>query len=81
MNCNCNEAWPGKRFYDQVYNQMPDSMKLSLGPFGPEKLDNWNRDAYYNYITPRYRLPFALNPWVGQTGWAFQLSPYLWHYW
>jgi len=78
--CIYPEAWPGKQYYDAAYYQMPDSMKLSLGPFGPEKLDELNRKAFLNYVTPRYRLPFFFNPY-GQTFWPLCMSPYLYTYW
>jgi len=74
------EAWPGKRFFDAAYYQMPDSMKLTLGPFGPEWLDDINRQAFYNYFTPRIRLPFFYSPY-GQTCWPLHLSPYIHTYW
>ena len=74
------EAWPGKQFYDAAYYQMSDSMKLSLGPFGPERLDELNRKAFLSYITPRYRMPFFFTPY-GQSCWPLHLSPYLYGYW
>jgi len=74
------EAWPGKTFFDAAYYQMPDSMKLALGPFAPERLDELNRQAFYNYIMPKYRMPFFYSPY-GQTYWPLHLSPYLYTYW
>jgi len=47
--CVSPEAWPGKQYYDAVYYQMPDSMKLGLGPFGPERL------AFLKYTAPQPR--------------------------
>jgi hypothetical protein len=83
------ESWPGKRFYDGVYQQFPDIVKFWYGPFGPEHLykPRSMRPCPCATSMPLYTYAAPIGPTspvvsqrsqVGQTGpasWLLDLSP------